>query len=194
MEQAKKAESTVRAALRAHPDEPALHEILGLSLELRGAADDDPVREAYARAVELDADNARALAGLARLALEDDPGQAAALFDRAAAADPSDPDWLRGAAGALVASGQPQAAEQRLEALLEEHPYEAGAAAQLVELHLARGLGSDRTLELANRAVRFGGGADALDLLSRVHRQRDEPDQASRAAASARALREGRDG
>lgn len=189
--QGQEAEATVRAALRAHPEAPAFHEILGLSLELRGAPD-DRVREAYARAVELDADNARALAGLGRLAQGGDPGEALALFDRATAAEPSDPEPQRDAARALIAQDQLHAAEERLEALLEDHPYEGGAAAQLVELHLARGLGTDRTLELAHRAVRFGGGAEALDLLSRVHRQRQEPDLAARAAARARALRERR--
>jgi tetratricopeptide (TPR) repeat protein len=189
----REAEATVRAALRADPDAPALHEILGLSLELRDAPE-ARIREAYARALELDADNARALAGLGRLALDDDPEQALALFDRAAAADPSDPDPRREAARALLASGQPQAAEERLEALLGDHPYEGGAAAQLVELQLARGLATDRTLERARRAVRFGGGADALDLLSRVHGQRNEPDQSSQAAERARALRETRGG
>jgi len=189
-ERGQEAESSVRTALRAHPDAAVLHEILGLSLELR-AAPDDQIREAYARALELDSGNARALAGLGRLALDGDPEGALALFDRAAAADPSAAEPQRDAARALIATGQPQVAEERLEALLENHPYEDGAAAQLVELHLARGLATDRTLERAGRAVRFGGGADAWDLLSRVHRQRNEPDRASRAAARARALREG---
>jgi tetratricopeptide (TPR) repeat protein len=189
----REAESAARAALRAHPDAAAFHEILGLSLELR-AAPAGEVREAYARALELDAGNARALAGLGRLALDGDPERALALFDRAAAADPSNPGPQRDAARALIARGRARAAEERLEALLEDHPYEGGAAAQLAELHLARGLGTDRTLELAQRAVRFGGGADALELLSRVHRQRDEPERASRAAARARALREKRGG
>ena len=61
---------------------------------------------------------------------------------------------------------------------------------QLVELHLERGLATERTLGLAERAVRFGGGADALDLLERVHQFRNEPERASEAAARARALRE----
>jgi tetratricopeptide (TPR) repeat protein len=183
------AESTVRAALRAHPEDAALHEINGLGLELAGASA-DTVREAYARALELDPENARALAGLGRLALERDPEQALALFDRAAAADPGGATPRRAAARALLASGQPQAAEERLEALLEDHPYDVGASARLVELQLERGLATERTLDLAQRAVRFGGGADALDLLERVHGRRNEPERASEAAARARALRE----
>jgi hypothetical protein len=40
--------------------------------------------------------------------------------------------------------------------------------------------------------VRFGGGADALELLGHVHAQRDEPELAARAEERARALREAR--
>ena len=47
---------------------------------------------------------------------------------------------------------------------------------------------------LAKRGVRFGGGPDALELLSRVHEQRHEPRQASWASARARELRERHDG
>jgi len=183
------AESSVRAALRAHPDAAVLHEILGLALELR-AAPREQVRAAYARAVELDADDARALAGLGRLALDGDPEQALALFDRAAAADPNAVDPQLGAARALIAMGQPKAAEERLAVLLEAHPYESAAAAQLVELDLTRGLATDSTLERAKRAVRFRGGADAWDLLSRVYGERNEPERASRAAERARAIRD----
>ena len=89
----------------------------------------------------------------------------------------------------MLASGRQQAAEERLEALLEEHPYDAEAAAQLVALQLGRGPGTERTQELARRAVRFGGGADALDLLSRVYEQQDQPERASEAASRAKALR-----
>ena len=39
-------------------------------------------------------------------------------------------------------------------------------------------------------AVHFGGGADALDLLARVHEQRGETEQATEAEDRARALRE----
>ena len=189
----KPAEATLRAALRSHAEAATLHEILGLLLERRGAPD-ERVREAYERALEVDPGNAGALAGLGRLALDSDPERALEWFDRAVEAAPGDPAPQREAARALLTSGQPQPAGERLEAVLKDHPYDAEAAAALVEIHLARGLGTDRTLDLANRAVRFGGGAEALELLSRVHGQRNEPEQASQAAARARALRESHDG
>jgi tetratricopeptide (TPR) repeat protein len=182
------ARADLRGALAAHPDAAVLHEIEGLDLELRGSPGEE-VRAAYARALELDPGNGRALAALGRLALAREPEQALALFDRAAEADPRDAEARRGAARALVASGRSGEAEQRLEALLREHPYDEEAATTLVELQLLRGIATDRTLELAERAVRFGGGARALDLLSRVHQGRNDPGRAAEAAARARALR-----
>jgi len=66
----------------------------------------------------------------------------------------------------------------------------AAAAAERARLDLERGVATPQTLERAKRAVRFGGGADALDLLSRVHARQGEPELAARAAEEARALRE----
>ena len=45
-------------------------------------------------------------------------------------------------------------------------------------------------LERARRAVRFGGGADAHELVSRAHELRGELEQAARAAERAKELRE----
>ncbi len=183
------AESVLRAGLRAHPEAAAFHEILGLWLELR-AAPEAEVRAAYTRALELDPKSAGSLAGLARQSLGRDPRQALTLFEQASAADPRGTEAKRGAARALAASGQPQAAEARLAALLEEEPWNADAAGELAEHQLANGAPTERTLELAQRAVRFGGGAEALELLSRVHERRNEPERAADAASRARALRE----
>lgn len=188
------AEVDLRAALAAHPDVAALHEIDGMRLALRSAPADE-VRRAYARALELDPEQARALEGLGGLALERDPVEALALFDRAAAADSDPADLADAGAGlaaarALIAAGRKQEAAERLEALLREHPYDAGVASALVELELERGVGTERTLALALRAVRFGGGADALDLLSRVYRERNDREHATAAAERARTLRD----
>jgi hypothetical protein len=79
---------------------------------------------------------------------------------------------------------------KRLDALLLEHPYEADAAAERARLDLQQGVATEQTLERARRAVRFGGGADALELLSQVLTKRNEPELAARAAEQARTLRE----
>ena len=183
------ARRAVDAAVAAHPEAAVFHEVRGLHLELSGAAPDE-VRAAYARAVALDAGNAGALAGLGRLALDRDPAQAVALFDRAAAAEPSDPGPKLAAARALRASGPPEAVARRLDALLDQHPFEAEAAAELVSLDFEREVVTPRTLERARRAARFGGGIEAYEQLSRVYTRLEQPEQAEAAAKHAQFLRE----
>jgi tetratricopeptide (TPR) repeat protein len=179
----------VQQTLAAQPDSGAFEEIRGFDLELSGAPA-AAVRAAYERAVALEPRNPQALLSLGRLEASGDPEAALALFDRAAAADPADPTPKLQAARALIASGKLAEAEVRLDALLLEHPLEAEAAAERARLDLERGVATARTLERARRAVRFGGGADALDLLSWVHTERGEPEPAEQAAERARALRE----
>ncbi len=177
------------SALRARPNAAVFQEIRGLDLELRGDKA-EAARAAYARAVELDPNQARALAGMGRLALASDPKGALALFDRAIAADGSDPKLGILASRALIAAGQPDPAAERLDALLGAHPFESEAAALRASIDLDRGLATDRTLDRARRAARFGGGADALDLLAKVYEKRGEAKQAEQIAQRARALRE----
>jgi tetratricopeptide (TPR) repeat protein len=184
----KEAERVVAAALKAHPDASVFHELNGLHLELAGSA--DAARAAYRRAVELDPRNPGALAGLARLALASDPAAALALFDRAAAADPEDPEPALGAARALRAAQQFDQASKRIDALLHEHPYEGKAAAEQVAMDLERNTVTARTLDRANRAVRFGGGVDSLDQLSEVHARLGQNEDAARIAARAKLIRE----
>ncbi len=181
--------ATLGEIFAAGPDSSAFESIRGLDLELAGAPA-ERARAAYARALELAPTNAWALAGLGRLVAGDEPAAALDFFDRAASADPSEPELKLAAARALIASGEPEEAAARLDAMLRAHPFEAEAAAERVRLDLARGIATPETVERARRAVRFGGGAEALELLSRVHTERDEPELAARAAEAARAQRE----
>jgi tetratricopeptide (TPR) repeat protein len=166
------AEAALKAALEAQPRSGAFEEIRGLHLE-RAGAPSDAARAAYQRALELEPGNARALV----------------WFDRASAADPADPAAKLGAARALVATGQLDAAAERLDALLLRHPYEAQAAAERARIDLERGVATPSTLERAQRAVHFGGGADAFELLSRVYAQQGQAEEAARASERARNLR-----
>jgi tetratricopeptide (TPR) repeat protein len=176
----------IEAALGAHPDAAVFHEIRGIALEQSGAPGEE-VRAAYQRVLELDPESAPALAGLGRLAA--DPEAALALYARAAAADPDDPAPLRASAELLVSIGRRDEAEQRLAELLEAHPYDAAAAARLAELRLEREAETDRTLELARRAARFGGGPEAYEILGRVHRRRGEAELAREASLRAEQAR-----
>ncbi len=183
------AAAAARAARAEHPEASTAHELVGLTLELGGAPSAE-VHAAYARALELDAENGTALSGLARLALARDPGEALALFDRAAAADSGDADAKRGAATALAALGRRAEAEQRLAEIVVRHPLDRSAAEQLAALQLERGAVSAKTVALARRAIRLGGGPQAWELLSRIHAARGDPEKAASAGERARALSE----
>jgi tetratricopeptide (TPR) repeat protein len=165
---AKEGLALVDAGLRKHPDAAPLLAVRGRALALSGAPVAS-VRAAFEQALAIDAKNGRALTGLARL--EADAGNedaALALYDRAIAEDANDRTAAREGASALVALGRSGEAEDRLAALLLEHPYDAAALRALAELRLARGEKDDRTVELARRAVVFGGGAEAEKLLERI--------------------------
>ena len=95
---------------------------------------------------------------------------------------------------ALAALGRKDAAEERLNQLLDKVQFEGEAATLLAELHLGREQASDRTLDLANRAVRFSDGVAGLRLLARVHDARNEPELSRQALDDAKALLEKRAG
>ena len=63
--------------------------------------------------------------------------------------------------------------EQRAERLLDAHGYHAGAAELLARRLVARDADLDRAFELAQRAVRFGGGPEALETLGQIERERE---------------------
>jgi tetratricopeptide (TPR) repeat protein len=153
--------AAVDAALVEHPEAAALHEIRGRALAATGAPA-EAVRAAYARAVELDPEQADALAGLAESAARaGDRDEALALYARAAAADPAAAAPLRAAAELLIALGRTPEAETRLAEALEREPYDPAASARLAALLQARGGEPERALGLARRAARFGGDAGA---------------------------------
>jgi tetratricopeptide (TPR) repeat protein len=186
-EQLAVAEKFVEAALRAHPEEASFFALRGRVRELRG--EPERAREAYERAVELDGDEALALAGLARLATADDPAKALALFDRALAIDPAEVDSSLAAARILRILGREEEARQRLGALLDVHPFSAEAAAEWVEIDLESGPVSAETLGMAERAVRFGGGVAAYERLARVQAALGRDAEAEQTLARAERLR-----
>jgi tetratricopeptide (TPR) repeat protein len=173
--QAQAALRLVDSAARGHPEVAAFHEIRGLALA--GGGEASAARSAYERAVELEPENAAALAGLARLA--DRAGDAEAALDlyaRAAAADAADAAPLVSAAELLIRLGRGAEAEQHLAEALGRDPYDGEAALRLAELRLARGLDGARTRKLLKRAARFGSEREAAELLERVGAEPPAPD------------------
>jgi tetratricopeptide (TPR) repeat protein len=176
------------AALAAHPEAAGLLEVVAFRLELKGASEHE-IRTAYNTVLAAEPENVRALSGLGRLAAKHDNHELAlSYFERATAAAPDDADLVVEASRALVALGRKSEAEERLNNLLSQVQFEGRAAALLAELHLGREWASDRTLDLAKRTVRFGGGVEGLELLARVHDARNEPELAKKASAEAKAL------
>ena len=182
---AKEGLALVDAGLRKHPDAAPFLAVRGRALQLSGAPVAS-VREAFERALALDAKNGRALVGLARV--ESDAGSkdaALALYDRAVAEDENDRTAAREAASLLVALGRSGEAEQRLAALLRGAPLRRsrracarGAAARTRRKRRAdaragearghvpgrrRGGGTPRADRAARRACRFERGPAVLE-------------------------------
>jgi tetratricopeptide (TPR) repeat protein len=158
-----------QAAVAKHPDAASSHAILGAALEGM-AAPSGEVHASYARSLELDPASAAALSGLGRLAeAAGDPSAALAFYQRAAAADLADASALRSAAEILASMGRADEAVGQLEEALERSPYDGGVALLLAELMIERD--GERGLQLAQRALRFGGGPAAEALVERAQGQ-----------------------
>jgi predicted Zn-dependent protease len=178
--------AAAQAALAAHPDDAAFHELRGRAL--RAAGDPGGAREALERALELEPERAGALAELAALAAaQGDREGAIALYDRADRADPERPEHAWNAIQLVAASEQDAELERRLEALLARHGTHAGAANLLAQRLEARDPG--RAFALARRAVRFRGGPDALDTLGRIQLARGDAESAAATLARSVELR-----
>ncbi len=165
-----KAAGLVDEALAAHPDEAVFHELQGRAHQAAGQP--EPASAGYERALELDPQSWRALAGLAGLAAESgDPTRALSLYDRAIAAGPEDPTPAL-AAVALVRKTDPEQTARRLEQFLDRHPREASAANELAGILADRGeLGRARVY--ASRAAWFGL-PEAQETLARIRQLRPD--------------------
>ena len=173
------ARARVDAALIANPESADVHEIQGLLLQAEGAAPEN-VRAAYLQALAYEPRQAHALAALGELEERAEHWERALeYYDRATQAAFENPEPGRRAAQLVARRGQLDLAEERWERLLREHPWDAATSIALTQLRLDRGDTSERSLELARRAVMFGGGAEAHNLLIRIHEARGEADQAA---------------
>jgi tetratricopeptide (TPR) repeat protein len=177
--QLEEAVAAVDQSLSAHPDETVFHELQGRTLHTLGQT--DAARAGFERALELDAQNWRALVGLAVLAAEaGDSSQALSLYDRAVAAGPEDAGPAF-AAAALVREKDPEDAARRLERLLDEFPRTASAANDLAEILADRGE-LDRASSYAARAAWFKF-PEAEQTTARIQKLRAAADPAPPAAS-----------
>jgi tetratricopeptide (TPR) repeat protein len=164
-------------ASRARPADPDLHDLRGrILLELRRDAE---ARAAFDRALALDPDHARALAGLGALAFRSgDREQALTWFQRSVSADPNDPDGAYRAAQLAAELGRAGEAEERLHTLVARHPGHVEATHHLAWLLAERGEALDLALALARRAASLEPEAHVLDTLAFVQLRRGESDAA----------------
>ncbi len=144
-----------------------LRSLLGRALRAAGRVDE--AGRAYGEGLRLDPESSEALAGLATLAAESGEVQEAiALYDRAFEVDREHAAAAWNAI--LLAAGLEgeDVVDARLDALLYAHPRHVRAASLRATRLLERGADLDRAEELARRAIRFGGGAEALATAGRV--------------------------
>jgi tetratricopeptide (TPR) repeat protein len=171
--------SLAETSLRAAPDAAEFHAIHGLALS-RSGAEASEAHSAFERALEIEPENARALVGLGRIRADAGDAEAAlALFDRADAANSEDTSAAHAAAELSIALGRRDAAERRLEELLDRNPFDGRAALLLAELRLTQAAELEQILVLAQRAARFGEGPAAEELLQRAGAPPDARDRAA---------------
>jgi tetratricopeptide (TPR) repeat protein len=138
--------------------------------------------------LDLEPKRASALAALAALTAERGERDAAvALYDRAYAADPLEPDYAWQAIQLTLAADDEAEAERRLENLLV-HDGTHWESANLMARRL-RARDPERALLLARRAVRLRGGAPALETLGRMQLERGDAERAVRSLGRAAELR-----
>jgi tetratricopeptide (TPR) repeat protein len=159
------------SAVAAHPDSARLHDLHAFALEAAKRPTGE-VRRALDRALASEPEHAGALARLSRLeAAEGNVESALRNYERAAAADPDSARVAYEMVALLEQSGRAAQAEQRARLALRAHPLEVRLATLLARILVARG-DLDEALPMARHAVRFGGGAEALDALGWVQLER----------------------
>jgi tetratricopeptide (TPR) repeat protein len=170
----------VERVLAQHPDEARLHWIV--SRLTGGPRSQDALERALALAPRLEP------ASVAMAYRRAEAGEVEAAVELLESLTDASPERLLDLAQVLAAAGRTAEAEARLEDMLWERPHHAEAALQLALLRLERAAGAEpRTLELAQRAVRFRGGADAYRVLAEVLEARGESEPAAKAREKAAA-------
>jgi tetratricopeptide (TPR) repeat protein len=173
LQQADRALSSIDAALKASPESASLHALHGTTLARTYKKDD--ARIAFERALEIDAQNAEALGGLAALiATSGDTARAIELFDRASEFDPNTARYPYAAARLLLAGGDRENAEARLRDIVRLFAGHVGSRNDLAWMLAEAGEDLDLALSLAEEASRMSSEPEILDTLGFVHLKRGE--------------------
>jgi tetratricopeptide (TPR) repeat protein len=168
------AQERVAAALKLHPDSAEHHDLAGRVI-LAAGGDTLKAQAAFQRSLELQAERATALIGLAEIAAAAGAkDEAIELYDRAHASAPNDPSPSRAVIGLLDAEDRVGDRERRLAEMVTRDPRDAWAANALALSLTERKGDLDRALSYAKRAAYFTTVAEADETLGWVHLQRGE--------------------
>ncbi len=164
------ARKALEAASSLRPDDSKLLEIRGLVLENGGKLDE--AEAAYRRALEIDPNNPHAVDSLGRLTAESGRSEEALslLCDSPVKRVPAELEPSLRCSEQLLALGRPAKAIEALESALREFPWSAPVAMTLARLYLDQ-KDPDSAERLARRAVRFGGGRKANELLEAIQKE-----------------------
>ena len=189
-----RATELVRIALESAPGSATFHEIRGLLLE-RYSGRQDLAIAAYERALALNPELPRALAGKARIKFQTGAvDEGLDLFARAHEADRSDGGIARAYAAALLRLERKAEAQSVLEHVLDEDPVDGRAALSLGRLISEESPGGDRALVLAERASRFEAGEASFEFLAACLEARGESEGAAEARTRADEYRRAAEG
>ena len=179
-EHAKDALAAVDAAIAKHPESGSLHELRGSTLARLDRMDE--AKAEYAKALELDPENAETKAALATLReKEGDRAGAIELYDAAAKAAVNPAPYSYLAAQLSLASGDAAGAKVRLREVVRLDPGHVGARNNLAWLLAEEGQDLDSALALARAAQRLDPSPDVLDTLGWVYLKRGESGEAVKA-------------
>jgi len=175
---ADRAIAAIDRALQARPDSASLHALMGTTLARAYRSID--ARSAFKRALAIDANHPEALGGMAALAgAEGDTERAVALFDRAAGIEADNEVYAYAAAQLVLASGDRNAAEARLRAIVQRSAGHPEARNDLAWLLAIDGSDLDPALALAKQASRMRPESATLDTLWPVHIKRGAVEEAT---------------
>ncbi len=162
-----------RAGAKRHPDSSIHREFLANVLARLDRPDD--ALESYREALELEPENAAAIAGIATIeAKAGDLAQGVEGFDRAAELVPEEKSYAYSAAQLSLMAGDKAGGEKRLRQIVRGDPGHAGARNDLAWILAERGDDLDLALSLAEEARRIDASYDILDTLGYVHLKRGE--------------------
>ncbi|MAG33964.1 MAG: hypothetical protein CL908_24045 [Deltaproteobacteria bacterium] len=169
-------ETAQSAASTLLPDDQDVKLALGRAL-VRQGSDLDEAGRLLRSVIEERPEEADAFASLGDLASRQDTSEAAiASYDRALELAPDHWQALSGRIRVLDRIGRQAEALASLETYLDRHnPYDGRAALELAKRLEEEGASRARRLGLARRAIRFGAGPEAVDLLASI-----DPDEAAK--------------